>query len=250
MGMSSKSRAYPRVFVYLVLAVILLASMPALAQDNGVQQNGEGKYANLTADWWQWIYSLPATDVNGTNTNPLLDSTGAYAAAGQKHGSGPAGKYFFLAGNIGGDMVRNVTVPADKALFFPVINYEADNAVPANPDGSLVNKKVPELRTMAAAFVDATESKYARLDGKPLSDFRVKSPTFSYTLPKKSLYAYYAVHYDPVYDQPQFKGTIKPVVSDGYWVVIPPLSRGQHKIEFGGSSSGFALSLVYNVTVK
>ena len=251
--MNSRIRKVVQLVVFLGL-ILALAAVPAAgvqAQDNGVRPDGNGKYAELTARWWQWIYAQQAVDKDGTNTNPLLDSTGAYAAVGQENGIGPANKYFFLAGNIGGDMTRTVTVPRGKILFFPVINYEADNAVPPNPDGSLVNNKVPALRKMAGDFVDATESKYARLDGKPLQDLRVKSPTFAYTLPdENSLYAYYAANYDPVYGGPQYQGTIKPVVSDGYWVAVGSLAPGQHTLEFGGSSSGFTLNLVYHLTVE
>lgn len=239
------------VFLGLFLAPAAMPAAGVMAQDNGVRQDGDGKYAELTARWWQWIYGQKAVDKGGTNTNPLLDSTGAYAAAGQENGIGPANKYFFLAGNIGGDVTRTVTVPRGKTLFFPVINYEADNAVPPNPDGSLVNNKVPALRKIAKDFVDATESKYARLDGQPLQDVRVKSPTFAYTLPaENSLYHYYAANYDPVYGGPQYQGTIQPVVSDGYWVAVPPLAPGEHTLKFGGSSSGFALNIVYHLTVQ
>lgn len=114
-----------------------------------------------------------------------------------------------------------------------------------------MNNKVPALRKMAGDFVDATASKYARLDGQPLQDVRVKSPTFAYTVPdENSLYDYYAANYDPVYGGPQYQGTIQPVVSDGYWVAVGPLAPGQHTIEFGGSSSGFSLNLVYHLTVQ
>jgi len=239
------------VFLGLVLALAALPAAGVVAQDNGVRQDGSGKYAELTARWWQWVYSLPAVDKNGTNTNPLLDTTGAYAAAGQEKGIGPGNKYFFLAGNIGGRTERTVTVPRGKTLFFPVINYEADNAVPPNPDGSLVNNKVPALRKIAGDFVDATDTKYALLDNKPLQDVRVKSPVFAYTLPdENSLYDYYAANFDPAYGGPQYQGTIQPVVSDGYWVAIPPLAPGEYTLDFGGSSTGFALRLVYHLTVK
>lgn len=60
-------------------------------------------YGNLTAQWWQWVYAQEAVDVGGTNTNPLLDSTGAYATVGQENGIGPGDKFFFLTGTFGGD---------------------------------------------------------------------------------------------------------------------------------------------------
>ena len=91
--------------------------MPLRAQDNGKRQVGEGKYADLTADWWRWVYAQPAVDVGGTNTNPVLDSTGAYAATGQPDGIGPGNNYFFLAGTFGGDDTRTLTIPHGEALF-------------------------------------------------------------------------------------------------------------------------------------
>jgi len=246
--MSSKLRNLRHSLVLLGLLLALVAAAPLQA---GGDPQGKGKYGNLTAQWWQWVYAQPTVDQDGTNTNPLLDSTGAYAAAGQEYGSGPAGKYFFLAGTVGANAERTVTVPADKGLFFPVINFEADNAVPANEDGSLVHKSVPELRAMAAEFVDATTSKYARLDGQDLEILRVESPTFAYTLPAQdSLYAYYTAQGWCACDEPQYQGTIKPVVSDGYWVYVPPLPRGKHTLEFGGSSTDFSIDIVYHLTVE
>ena len=136
----------------LLVAIAGLIAPPAaslLADDDGKREDGEGKYANLTALWWEWVYAQPAVDVGGTNTNPVLDSTGAYATAGQENGIGPGNKYFFLAGTFGGDATRTVTVPAGKALFFPLINGERDNANDPPTDYS-----VPELRAWAKASID------------------------------------------------------------------------------------------------
>src|SRR5262245_53202185 len=97
------------------VAIVAFASLlvtSVRADDNGKRQDGAGKYASLPATWWQWVYAQPALDVGGTNTNPVLDSTGAYATAGQANGIGPGDKYFFLAGTFGGTAVRTVTVPA------------------------------------------------------------------------------------------------------------------------------------------
>ena len=49
--------------------------------------------------------------------NPLTDQTGQFGAVNQ-----PIGNVWFLAGNGGGATVRTVTIPAGKALFFPVAN--------------------------------------------------------------------------------------------------------------------------------
>ncbi len=218
-----------------------VASSSARADDNGKRQDGEGQYAQLTALWWQWIFAQPAIDVGGTNTNPVLDSTGAYATVGQENGIGPGDKTFFLAGTFGGDAERAVTVPHGKTLFLPVLNADCDNA--SDPP---TNWSVPELRAQAKAAIDNPRYAYACLDGAPLEIFRTKSPTFTYTVPDEdSIYAYSGSV------GPQFEGTIKPAVSDGYWVSIPPLPPGTYLLEFGGvRSNGFSLNVTYHLTIE
>jgi hypothetical protein len=217
------------------------ARTPAWAANNGKDEAGEGKYADLTAAWWQWMYAQPAVDAGGTNTNPNLDSTGAYAASGQAGGIGPGAKYFFLAGTFGGDAVRNVVVPAGKDLFFPVVNTEYDNAVDPVTDFN-----APQLRALAKANIDATTIRTATVDGVPIETFRTKSPVFSYTLPAQhSVYAYFGLV------GPQFEGTIAPVCSDGWWAYVPALSAGAHTIHFHGETSGgFELDVVDHLTVQ
>jgi hypothetical protein len=201
-------------------------------------------FGNLTALWWKWVYAQPAVvDVNGVNSFPILDTTGAYAAAGQENGIGPANKYFFLAGTFGGDPVtRTVTVPQGKALFFPVINIETDNAVPNPPPTPY---KVPELKQQAKATIDTATGLEVTLDGKPVDFFRVESPVFNYTVPdENSIYDFLGAV------GPQFEGTIKPAVSDGYWAYIPPLAPGSYVLHFTAANPGFNLDVTYNLTVK
>ena len=139
--------------------------------------------------------------------------------------------------------MRTVTVPEGKALFFPVVNYEADNAVAPPP-----NNTVPQLRALAKAVIDSVTTSYARLDGSPLEIFRTKSPTFDYTVPdENSLYDYFGLV------GPQFEGRIKPAVADGYWAYIPPLPPGEYILEFGGTGTGlggFSLDITYRLTIE
>jgi hypothetical protein len=67
-------------------------------------------YGEWASRWVQWVLSIP------TGTNPALDTSGANCAQGQ---AGPA---WFLAGNFGGALTRTCTVPAGKALFFPLVD--------------------------------------------------------------------------------------------------------------------------------
>jgi len=179
------------VAIVAVTAATLVLAMTASAQNNGKQQDGAGQYANLTALWEAWLFSQPAVDIDGTNTNPALDSTGAFAAAGQATGIGPGNKYFFLAGTFGGTAVRTVTLPKGKALFFPIIAANFDNAVDPPP---LTPYKVPELRAQAKAFGDSITIASATLNGAPVEVFRTNSPTFDYTLPdENSIYEYFGL---------------------------------------------------------
>ncbi|MEZ4399226.1 MAG: hypothetical protein R3B06_04360 [Kofleriaceae bacterium] len=59
------------------------------------------------AAWWTWAIELPRTD------HPIA---GGPCTAGQ------SGDVFFLAGNFGGTEARTCTVPAGKALQFPILN--------------------------------------------------------------------------------------------------------------------------------
>jgi hypothetical protein len=99
---------------------------------------------------------------------------------------------------------------------------------------------------LAAGTVDTTTTVHARINGVPLEIFRTKSPTFDYTLPdENSIYDYFGLF------GPQFEGRIKPAVSDGYWVYVPPLQPGNYLLEFGGAnSSGFSTNATYHLTIN
>jgi hypothetical protein len=44
--------------------------------------------------------------------------------------------------------------------------------------------------------------------------------------------------------------TVDGAVADGFYVMLHPLSKGTHTINFGGSKSGsVALDMTYNITV-
>ena len=65
----------------------------------------------LSAEWWQWVLSIP------TPVNPQTDTTGQNAIVGQR------GSVWFLAGVFGGGTAtRTCSVPEGTALFFPVLN--------------------------------------------------------------------------------------------------------------------------------
>lgn len=213
------------VLIALVLAVLCVAVPPALA-DNGVRQDGQGKYAPLTALWWQWILEQPAA------TNPNLDATGADAANGQ-----PLDGVFFLAGSFGGAVTREFTVPAEAALFLPLLNNLGLAPAPA-PHPRPDQNQVPQLRTLyAAPLIDDADigSLHVTLDGTAIGTYeRVKSPVFHVTSVDGDLLG---------------AGRFT-AVSDGYWLYLPPLSAGRHVLDFGGTSDGFTVQVTDIITVE
>ena len=171
--------------------------------------------------------------------NPFTDMTGANCAEGQ---SGPV---WFLAGGPGATPpTRLCTVPAGKALFFPLVNaffgsgvFDCDPTVP----GVICN--LATLRAAAAASMDAV-ALHAEIDGKPLqrlNDQRVTSPAFAITYPENG-------------SQGVAAGTYSPNVGDGYWLMLAPLRPGAHSLHFraditGGPFAPGVIEATYHLTV-
>jgi hypothetical protein len=226
-------RNMQRSFIAIVM-VAATSSSPAMAwaDDHGKRQDGEGKHAQWTAEWWTWVYSLPVS------TNPLFDETGALAGTAQ-----PNKKAFFLVGviNESNTASRSITTSEGTPLFGPVINFQNDNVFNDIP------LTVPELRTQAAAIID-TATFFLELDGEPRPDLvsRIKSPVFDYFLPEEdNIYQFFGT---------DISGRINPAVSDGYWFYIPALPLGTHTLRFGGTldffGTPFALEIEYEIFVE
>ena len=168
-------------------------------------------YEEWAARWWQWAYSLPADD-----THPLLADGVMDCSPGQK------GKVWFLGGNLAGSEAnRECEVPAGKALFFPIINIVCSEWTgDDDPLGCAESPGVPP----GAEFIMNPLS--ATIDGKPvrkLDRFLVVSQeTFDLgPLPDPAIWG------APPGEETQ--GATR-----GYYLLLPPLSKGEHVIEFVG----------------
>ncbi|MFI5381230.1 MAG: hypothetical protein ACHRHE_18185 [Tepidisphaerales bacterium] len=189
-------------------------------------------YNTWATRWWQWAFSIPA------NINPLLDDTGQNADVGQ------SGDVWFLAGTWGnGTVDRKVAIPADKALFFPVINSVYVNT-PAYGDNPWSEDQENFLRAYNAAAIDGATDVACQVDGqavKHLDHYRFATPDdreYMVDMPDNNLFGI-----DP--------GTYGPTEDDGYYLMLAPLSPGEHTIHFiGALASGFALDVTYHITVK
>ncbi len=214
---------------------LLLAVTTSLAQaaPNPLPPNsnafGKG-YAELTADWLEWILAIPAP------SNPLLDPDGAFAAVGQ------SGKVWFLVGTAanGPPVTRTVTVPAGTALFFPIVNYFWVNT-PEFGDPPWSPDQEAFARSILAAQIDTAHGLILEIDGRAVpnvSRLRVAGEVGECTIPDDNIFGF------------PFAPGPHECVADGYWALLPPLSAGNHTIHFAGALTGFSLDVTYHITVR
>jgi hypothetical protein len=219
----------------MALPVALAQESPAPSQDLG----------ELGAEWWQWAFRKPV------DTNPLI---GSYEGGAQCAGGG-AGNVWFLAGVtfLPGSSIEPVEhtchVPANKWIFFPVVNAEC-STVEGNPPpgGSLEECATIFLEDTLANSTDLV----ATVDGEDvlgdISDNRAASGLFTFTLPKNNADFFCP---DGTGGFQQCPPGPTEAATDGIWVLLPPLERGTHTIHFGGTFFGtITLDITYNLTVK
>jgi hypothetical protein len=183
------------------------------------QSHGFGKtYGQWSAKFWDWEFSLPV------DHHPLFDTADCNA--------GQSGKVFFLGGTfttiqngitVTGTANRNCRVPAGKAIFFPLINNECSEL-----EGNGTTQDV--LLPCASGPIDQVTQLEAEIDGKPvrnLRSYRALSPLFTYgPLPDDNILEFFGIA-DTV-------GKTSPSVSDGYYLLLAPLSVSRHEIHYLG----------------
>jgi hypothetical protein len=157
MGRMTMRTRYSRLISSGAIALLLAVTISLVqAAPNPLPPNanayGEG-YAELTADWLEWVLAIPAA------SNPLLDPDGAFAAVGQ------SGKVWFLVGTVGGPATRTVTVPADAALFFPIVNYFWVNT-PEYGDPPWSPAQEASVRSFLGASIDTAYGLILEIDGR------------------------------------------------------------------------------------
>jgi len=213
----------------------------------------------LTAAWWQWLYSIPASN------SPALDPDGTYADTDQ-----PYSDLLFLAGtyqfaypvnpsgavDVVGIVTRSIKVNEGTALFFPLVDYEADNnclrpslggncggpnGTPTSPFPA--NMDVAQLQQVAAANMNCATvtatltpmyAGFVQPTGDPpvpVAIARLQWPGFSYKLPPGDNLI------QATQGLPISGGTVAPVASDGYFSLVPAgqLKQGYYLLHYEGS---------------
>ena len=219
---------------YLVFAVLMgllllvLASAPAAPNPNPTvlppNSNPHGaSYGDWGAKWWQWAFSTTLAE------NPVLDTTGEFAHVNQ---SGPV---FFLAGTFGETgVVRDVTVSPGRTLFFPIANTLWLLDDPSQEEFA---------REAINAWLDTVDILECTVDGVALQDlgrYRAVSPLFTLVVEEGTILTDWGI---PTGEYPSVCG--------GYWLMLTPLTPGNHVIYFrGGITGAFEVDVTYHLTVK
>jgi hypothetical protein len=251
----------PRVATLSLALTATVLTMPSNALAGKGNQNNSGvippqasvnglTYGEWGAMWWQWAFG------QSPDQNPVLDPTGDLASSGQQ------GSVWFLAGTFGGPAERTATVPTGKKLFFPIVNWSA-----WEPDDDATARLIAEhlgldpdamteaeiLRVTADWLTDHSTPLSCTVDGVSvanLENYRAASPDYEFIFDDE-LAALFGI-----------PGGLKtPAVSDGYWIMLKPLSAGTHEIEFHGVVDisvangdpfdlSFTVDVIYHLTVE
>jgi hypothetical protein len=212
-----------------------LALVLTITTNLGLAESAYPPASVLAAQWWQWALAEPISD------NPITDTTGQFAAVNQR------GRVWFLAGSnsSGTTIKRTITVPAGKALFFPIVNvFDVEDGIGV-PGGPLfmVHQPLQVAQAFVSSDIATATGLSCQVDGIPLQITAAnleQSTPFSVFLPANNIVGVPA-------------GVYFPFIDSGYYVLLNPLSATHHIIHFAGSitiPSALSLDVTYNITVQ
>ena len=168
-------------------------------------------YGEWSVLWWQWVLGIPEHESPMTHADmaPVHD----------------AGSVVFLTGTFGASAERSCAVPEGKAIFFPLVNTPYVCNLPSDTE------KI--ARASVKQSMDHVTDLWAALDGvllHGLQAFRFQSPamfmvSFDSADPLAAL--------DPL---PPYPPLTYPCFCDGYWLMLEPLSPGEHTLAWGGKT--------------
>jgi hypothetical protein len=228
----------------LVLASTTLAEPPANSLVFRATDKPFGKsYTQWSEEWWQWALALP---VEG---HPFSEPF-----TNDDCNSGQRAPVWFLGISVLEDPLveRSCNIPANMAVFIGLPNVECDSRTPDFPP-DFGGQTASVQRKCAKFYADHidVDTLFCELDGDPVTNdlrsFRFRSSQFTFVAPTPWIFG--------------TKGGPGTAVSDGYYVMLKPLSKGNHTLRCGGAfhlsvaegdpfDADFGFGNTYHLTVE
>jgi hypothetical protein len=207
---------------FFVAFALFSVLTPINAQTSITIRPGESIAGTSQADWskawWQWAGSFGQMD------SPIADMSGKNCHLKQ---SGPV---WFLAGTYGTQRtVRTCTVPRDKYVFFPLINYVVMPSSSASTSCASFARTAKEITDQPSVLI-------LELDGRRVEDLA------TYRQVTRECFDMGALA------NPKYR--IFPSAANGYYAMLRPLSPGRHVLNFGGVLPGLSQAVTYTLLVE
>lgn len=202
-------------FLLPVFSLTALAAEPATLVPPAEKIAGHSQ-VDWSRMWWQWAGSF------AQHESPVSDKKGSRCHLGQD------GEVWFLAGTYGtARTIRTCTVPAGKHLFFPLINYVMTR-------GTGFSLSCEMAISGAKRMTDDVSSLVLEVDGKLFKNLEVHRQATRQCFDLAELAG----------------GGLSPSAANGYYVMLRPLSRGTHTLNFGGRMSDLSQAITYTLIVE
>jgi hypothetical protein len=188
-----------------------------------------------SARWWRWELSIPAS------MNPGLDPSGAFCDQGQ-----PTSEAWYLASVFAfGSVTRSCSIPKGRAVIVALSTILNDYPCPDPNFQPAPGQSLGDfLRIGARQFEDAVNVLNLSVDGRNIDglfNYRFESPLFQFRGDPSLTSAI----------DPCITGQEQPGVSDGYFVMLKPLTPGAHIVHFGAADTrGFQSAITYQLDVQ
>jgi hypothetical protein len=162
-------------------------------------------YADWTAKWWQWTYSIP------WNKNPSYDDIGKYCGENQH------GPVWFLTLAFEYPVERTCHIPQNTALLITLLNSECSYAEYKHLQTE------EELTDCAKKMQDVVVGAEASLNSITIPNaekYRIQTGLFNFTLPQDNIL--------------NLTAQTTQAVADGNWLFLKPLPPGKYELKVKG----------------
>ena len=179
-------------------------------------------------EWWKWAFSMPI------DHHPLVDTAPCDTSQ--------SGNVWFLGGSFvtGTPNPRTCKIPTGTALFFPLVNNEC----------STVEGNGTTAEALATCAKIQVTDVFCKIDGVPVDDamkYELVSPLFTFgPLPDNNVL-------QTIFNVPAAtEGVSSASVTYGVYLMLHPLTPGEHTLEFGGTipAFNFSIDINYKLIVK